>query len=124
MTKLECNLLELVIFTLCKHATRPPNQCSRPTIWLVYVAKNLNNSLKCHIFVPHISTYIYCRIVNQIYSITRKRLERLNSTERRCNVVATSSKRHNDCRAQKTVKEIDENLASNDDNKQIAELLL
>ena len=36
----------------------PPNQHAKTAPKFVYIANNFNISLKCHIFVPHISTDI------------------------------------------------------------------
>ena len=37
---------------------RPPDQHAKTTMCFVYIANNFNNSLKCHLFIPHISTDI------------------------------------------------------------------
>ena len=37
---------------------RPPDQHAKTTMCFVYIANNFNNSLECHLFIPHISTDI------------------------------------------------------------------
>ena len=69
MTTLECNSVEIIDIYIVE--TSPPNQHAIPTLWFVYLANNFNNLLKCHLFVLHILTYIECRIVNDMYNITR-----------------------------------------------------
>ena len=66
----------MMIFTLCKHASNPPDQRAKTTICFVYIAYNFNNSLKCHLFIPHTSTYIRSICTVELYTIFIPLLER------------------------------------------------